>query len=189
MTYRCRKTLRLIAVALMLSLGGGRALASCTEHWLVTTVPLYAMAKSNWCWAAVSLMILKDFHPDYPGSQSSLVRHVTGTTANVTGSPDLILNDPDLSDVGHDWADGWDPIPFDTIIQNLQWNLPLQLDLENGKGGKHAVVVFGYHEIDCQYNGVVNLLIWDPAGHYYEISYDDLLGAGWVGTRYNFRLN
>jgi hypothetical protein len=186
MMDRGHRRLLLTSLALIVVLTGGNALAY-TERTVTTTVPFYRQAKSEWCWAAVSLMLIRHFHPDNTSSQSSLVFQAIGSTNNVSGSPDYIL---DNTDIDHDWA--WGEISIDTIADNINNNRPIQVDIQYGSGRKHAVIIYGYHQIDAEHNGFFELLYWDPNGFTGTMEYNDFVENGtfiWWGTRYNFRLN
>jgi hypothetical protein len=185
MTDGSRRRLLLPSVALLLALASGTARAY-TDYEIQSTVPHYRQAKSNWCWAAVGLMMVKHFRPNDPSTQSSLVQSVKGSTDNVTGSSGDILNG---AGIWFDYVAA--PISGGAIKENIDRNRPIEATIRYNSGTKHAVVLYGYHLVNAQYNGVFEVIYWDPAsGTTTRTTYEDFVQNGngaWWETRYNLR--
>jgi hypothetical protein len=112
---------------------------------MLRNFPLENQEKSNWCWSACSVSVLKYFGVN-DISQIDFISKIKGHDNDVQGYPFEIKYGVDSYNIKYELFESKQPISFDVIkAEILKYKNPIivGLDLETTR---HAVVIVGYSE-------------------------------------------
>lgn len=135
------KILPSFIIVIVLSLGIASVSSAYVSYELLS-IPTQKQSKTNWCWAANSVMII-----DYFGSaptQAKFVKYVKGDTDNETGSLTEMVEGLEYWDV-HATAT-LNVLSFSKIISEIEDGQPVVAGTYwyNGTGG-HVYTIRGYY--------------------------------------------
>ncbi len=142
--------------------------------------------KTNWCWAAVSLMIIDYLNTWNPlPTQSDIVTTLKGSAVNAGASAEEITK-----------VLGWymvsttqtTTIPFSTVKNMLSgWYSPIGTGVIWTSGGGHIQMIYGYEE-NSPYQGLYIIDPWPESERRVYYNYDDYKSNSkhrWSVTWYN----
>lgn len=150
-----------------------------------TSAPLVLQTKTNWCWAASSVSIVKA-RTSVLHSQDSHVYAATGSYDNVGRTIAAIQSDfLNIYSISSTLV--YSTLSYSSIKSQVYANKPPLASIGLGSYA-HALVIQGYEN----YTSSQNLRIMDPAYGWYICAYSELVnnyrgyGTQWYGTIYNY---
>ena len=179
------KKYRIVSMILVVVLLVGSTIsASATTFKLNITAR--EQEESNWCWAAVSLMIIDYLHTWSPlPTQSDIVTTLKGSAVNEGATPQEMTN-----------VLGWYMVSttntstksFSTVKNMLSgWYSTIGTGVAWTNGGAHAQLIYGYEE-NSPYQGLYVIDPWPNTARRVYYNYDEYKSNTehvWYQTWYN----
>ena len=171
--WKLHKTALALLITGMLFIGTSMAGAS------VFTLPNFKQERSNWCWAASSLMIINYLTGSKP-SQCSVVKKGKASTS-CPNEPGSFGRDIQRALDAYGITDGWrvgGPTAESVARTLIDQKRPIMVRYgyhSSGKRTGHVVVLRGY--------------TWNPGGKYYTYSWNDPASGTIKSGRYTYLVN
>ncbi|WP_273545634.1 papain-like cysteine protease family protein [Paenibacillus caui] len=150
-------------------------------------MPVHKQDMNQWCWAAVSVMMIDQLGT--PPSQSQFVDYVKGSVVNETGTV------TDMKKGLANWGLTSDtkigtPLAFQTVASQISNNQPIGTVIlwEDGSGG-HAYAIRGYYEDTSRSKQDIYYIDpWPDNADYNVMSYSNFVSNNsfhWVDSLFN----
>ncbi|EMT54254.1 hypothetical protein I532_01570 [Brevibacillus borstelensis AK1] len=139
--------------------------------------------KTNWCWAAMSVMMLKYYY-NTNITQTEYAEYVLERNTGLNEQITFLTFQVKLRGKGIDGSSYGGPISFAKIKENIDANKPIVISFVKSNNVGHMQLIYGYSEID----GVKYVHYFDPAGgHKLTMKWSEFLNRDidWLDTLYD----